>query len=97
MWRVALCSPLFLFHKDDRMFWIKKEKINMYELYRKVKNNIQKLDDMCYKFETKWNRNDYAYYYNLYLEFVELKQGFYNENINDEHLVEKYNQLVSEM
>ena len=46
----------------------------MYELYREVKNIIQKLDDRCYQYERKGNRNDYAYYYNLYLEFTELKQ-----------------------
>jgi len=69
----------------------------MYELYRKVKNKIQELDDRCYQYERKGNRNDYAYYYNLYLEFTELKQWFYNEEISDEHLVEKYHQLVSEM
>lgn len=52
----------------------KKKSNNMYELYRKVKNIIQKLDDRCYQYERKGNRNDYAYYYNLYLEFTELKQ-----------------------
>ena len=69
----------------------------MYELYRNVKSQIQKLDDMCSTFERKWKWNDYGYYYNLYLEFTELKQWFYNEEISDEHLVEKYHQLVSEM
>lgn len=79
------------------MFKTKKGEINMYELYRNVKSQIQKIEEMCYKFETKWNWKDYGYYYSLYLEFVELKQAFYNEEIWDEHLVEKYHQLISEM
>ena len=70
--------------------------INMYELYRKVKKVISELENQCDIDEKKGRRNDYAYKYDLYLQFVELKQAFYNENIKDNHLVEKYNELIEQ-
>lgn len=69
----------------------------MYELYRKVKKIISDLDNQCSRYEKKWNRDAYAYHYSLYLQFIELKQAFYNEQVSDENLKAKFVELSDQL